>query len=65
MSAFQAAYALVALILFVLGIGFSLIDGMLLWAIVFFALGIILVLMKIMSGIAGWAERVTRKLGDE
>jgi len=65
MSAFDVAYTLVAMISFVLGIGFSIIDGMLLWAIMFFALGILIVLMRIMWGIAGWAENVTRKLGDE
>jgi len=64
MSAFQAVYTLVALFSFVLGIGFSFIDGMLLWAVLFFALGILIVLMKIMSNIAGWAENVTRELGN-
>ena len=65
MSTFQAAYALVALFSFVLGIGFSLIDGTLLWAILFFALGTMLVLMRIMWSIAGWADNVTKKLGDD
>ena len=64
MSYFQAVYALVALFSFVFGIGFSFIDGMLLWAILFFALGIILVLMRIMWNIAGFADNVVRKLGD-
>ena len=65
MSNFQAGYAFVAFFSFVLGIGFSLIDGMLLWAILFFTLGIILVLMRMMWNIAGWADRVVRKLGDD
>ena len=65
MSTFQAVYSLVALFSFVFGIGFSFIDGMLLWAILFFTLGILIVLMKIMSNIAGWAENITRKLGEE
>ena len=64
MSAFQAGYAFVALFSFVLGIGFSFIDGMLLWAILFFALGILIVLMKIMWNIAGFADNVVRKLGN-
>jgi len=64
MSAFQAAYTLVALFSFVLGIGFSIIDGMLLWAILFFTLGILIVLMKIMWNIAGFADKVVRKLGE-
>ena len=38
MSAFQAGYAFVTLLSLVLGIVFSLIDGMLLWAIAFFVL---------------------------
>ena len=65
MSAFQAAYAFVALISFVLGIVFSIIDGMLLWAVLFFALGIIIVLMKIAWDIAGFADNVVRKLSDD
>ena len=64
MSNFQAAYSLVALFSFVLGIGFSFIDGMLLWAILFFTLGILIVIMKIMWNIAGFADNVVRKLGD-
>jgi len=65
MSTFQAVYALVALFSFVLGIGFSFIDGMLLWEVLFFALGILIVLMKIMWSIAGWADNVVRKLGND
>jgi len=65
MSAFQAVYTLVALFSFALGIGFSFIDGMLLWAVLFFALGILIILMKIMWNIARFAENVTRKLGED
>ena len=65
MSNFQAGYTLVTLISFVFGIGFSFIDGMLLWAILFFALGILIVLMKIMWDLAGFADNVVRKLGRE
>ena len=64
MSAFQAAYTLVALFSFVLGILFSFIDGMLLWAVLFFALWILIVLMKIMWNIAGWADTQSRKYFD-
>ena len=65
MSNFQAAYSLVALFSFVFGIGFSFIDGMLLWGILFFTIGILIVIMKIMWNIAGWADNVTRKLGED
>ncbi len=65
MSTFQAAYALTALASFVLGIGFSFIDGMLLWAVLFFAFGVLVVLMRIMWSIAGWADNVARNLGDD
>jgi len=65
MSTFQAVYTLVALVSFVLGIGISFIDGMLLWAVLFFTLGILIVLMKIAWNIAGFAENVTRKLGED
>ena len=64
MSGFQAAYTLVAMISFVLGIVFAFIDGMLLWAVLFFTLGILIVLMKIMWNIAGFADNVIRKIGD-
>ena len=64
-SNFQAAYAFVALISFVLGTVFSIIDGMLLWAILFFALGIIIVLMKIVWNVAIFAENAIRKLRED
>ena len=65
MSTFQAGYAFVALISLVLGIVFFFIDGMLLWSIAFGALFIILVLFRMIWNISGWAENITRKLGDE
>jgi hypothetical protein len=63
MSYFQVGYTFVALFSFVSGIAFSFVDGMLLWAILCFTIGIFIVLMKIMWNIAGWAVNVTRKLG--
>ena len=65
MNNFEATYAFVGIISFILGIVFFFIDGMLLWSIGFFVLAIILVLFRIMWNIAGWAENVTRKLGDD
>lgn len=65
MSVFQTCYALVTIFSSVLGIIFTIIDGMLLWAIGFFVLAIMLVLFKIIWNVAGWTENVTRKLGDE
>ena len=65
MSDFQAAYAFVGIISFVLGIAFFFIDGMLLWSILFFSLVMILVLLRVTWNIAGWAENVTRKLGED
>jgi len=46
MSNFQAAYGFVGIISFVLGIIFFLIDGMLLWSILFIVLAIMLVLFR-------------------
>ena len=63
MGNFQAGYALFGLFSFVLGIIFFFIDGMFLWSIGFFVIAILLVLMKVMWGIAGWADNVTRNLG--
>ena len=65
MSNFQAAYAFTVIISFVLGMAFFFIDGMLLWSILFFVIVMILVLLKITWNIAGWAENVTRKLGED
>jgi len=65
MSTFQAGYTLLSLFSTVLGIIFVFIDGMLLWSILFFVLAIMLVLTKIIWNVAGWAENITQKLGDE
>ena len=65
MGTSQGVYALVTFLGILLGIVFFFIDGMLLWSIAFFSLGIILILLKIMWGISGWADNVTRKLGDD
>lgn len=65
MSSFHATYAFVTLLSFVLGIIFFFIDGMLLWSIGFFVLSIMLILIKVTWNIAGWAENVTRKLGED
>ncbi|MCH7559757.1 MAG: hypothetical protein IIC67_00050 [Thaumarchaeota archaeon] len=65
MSAFQAGYAFVALISFVLAIAFFFIDGMLLWSIGFIVLVMMLVLIRIIWNNAVWLENVTRKLGDD
>ena len=65
MSTFQATYSFVTLSSFVLGGIFFFIDEMLLWSIGFFVLAIMLVLIKVTWNIAGWAENVTRKLGED
>ena len=65
MSTFQAGYAFAALISFVLAIVFFWIDGMLLWSILFIVLAIMLVLIRMIWNLAGWADNVTRKLGDD
>jgi hypothetical protein len=61
MSNFQAGYALVGFFCFVLGIIFFFIDGMLLWSIGFIVIAITFILLKVMWGIATWADNVTRK----
>ena len=60
----SVVYAIVTFFGIFLGIVFFFVDGALLWSIGFFSLAIILVLIKIMWNIAGWAENVTRKLGE-
>ena len=65
MGTSQGVYALVTFFGIFLGIVFFFIDGMLLWSIGFFSLAMILVLLKVVWGIAGWADNVARKLGDD
>jgi len=65
MSNFQSGYALVGIFSSFLGIIFIIIDGMLLWAIGFFSLTIILVLIRIIWNNAVWADNILRKLGDD
>ncbi len=64
-SAFQTVFAFVAVMSMILGVIFIFVDGMLLHSIAFFVIGMMIILTKMMWGIAGWAENVTRKLGDE
>ncbi len=65
MSVFQTFFAFVAVISMILGVIFIFVDGMLLHSIAFFVIGMMIVLTKMMWGIAGWADNVTRKLGDD
>ena len=65
MNNFQVEYTVVISISFVLGIAFFFIDGMLLWSILSISLFIILILFRMIWNIAGWADRVTRKLGED
>jgi len=61
----KAILAAVALFGNFLGVVFLFIDGMLLWSIAFFVLGIGLIILMIMWDIAGWADNVTRKMGED
>ena len=65
MSNFQSFFALVAIISMILGVIFIFVDGMLLHSVTFFLISIMIILTKITWGIAGWADNVTRKLGEE
>jgi len=65
MSNAQTIYSLVGLFSTIFGIIFIFIDGMLLWSIGFFVLAIMLVLTRIIWNNAVWAEKVTRKWGED
>ncbi len=54
MSNFQTVFAFVSIISMILGVIFIFVDGMLLHSIAFFVIGIMIILTKIMWGIAGW-----------
>lgn len=47
----------------ILGVIFIFVDGMLLHSIVFFVIGMMIILTKIMWGIAGWADNAIRRMG--
>ena len=64
MGTSQGVYALVTFLGIFLGIILFFIDGMLLWAITFFIVGLVLIIFKVMWGVAGWADDVTRKMGN-
>jgi len=65
MSNFESFFAFVAILSMILGVIFIFVDGMLLHSIAFFVIGMVIVLTKIMWGIAGWADNVTRKMGGD
>jgi len=65
MGSSQGVYGFVGIISFVLAIVLFFIDGMILWSALFFSIVVILILIRIMWNIAGWAENVTRKMGDD
>ena len=65
MSSLQAGYSFVALLSLILGIVLFFVDGMFWWSLGFLILFMILAVLKVTWGIAGWAERVTRKMGEE
>ncbi len=65
MSNFQTVFAFIAVISMILGVIFIFVDGMLLHSIAFFVIGMMIVISKVMWGVSGWADNVTRKLGEE
>jgi hypothetical protein len=65
MSAGNGVYSLVAFFVIFFGVILFFIDGMLLWSIGFFSLGMILIILKAMWGIAGWADNAVRRMGDD
>jgi hypothetical protein len=64
MSDFEAGYVFVAFISLIFSIILFFLDGMLLYAIGFFFLFLILVIFKIMWGMAGWADSQKRRYFD-
>ena len=61
----KTVFAFVVVTSMILGVIFIFVDGMLLHSIAFFVIGMMIVLTKAIWGIAGWAENVTRKLGED
>jgi len=65
MGTSQVVYAFVVFIGISLGIVLFFIDGMLLWAIGFFVLGIFLIILMIIWDISGWVDNVVRNMGGD
>jgi len=65
MGTSQVVCAFVVFIGISLGIVLFFIDGMLLWAIGFFVLGIFLIILMIIWDISGWADNVVRNMGGD
>ncbi len=65
MSNFQTFFAFVAVISMILGVIFIFVDGMLLHSIAFFVIGMMIILTKMMWGIAGWADNATQRIGGD
>ncbi len=64
-STFQTVFAFVAVISMILGVVLIFVDGMLLNTIAFFVIGMMIILTKMMWGIAGWADNATRRIGGD
>ncbi len=65
MSTFQTFFAFIAIISMILGVVFIFVDGMLLHSIVFFVIGMMIILTKVMWEISGLADNVTRRIGGD
>ncbi len=64
-STFQTVFVFVAVISMILGVIFIFVDGMLLHSIAFFVIGMMIILTKMMWGVAGWADNATRRIGGD
>ncbi len=64
-STFQTVFAFIAIISMILGVIFIFVDGMLLHSIAFFVIGMMIILTKMMWGIAGWADNTTQRIGGD
>ena len=65
MSIFQTVFAFIAIMSMILGVIFIFVDGMMLHSIAFFVIGMMIMLTKVMWGVAGWADNATRRIGGD
>ncbi len=65
MSTFQIFFTVIAVMSMILGVVFIFVDGMLLHSIAFFVIGMMIILTKMIWGIAGWADNATRRIGGD
>lgn len=65
MSNFQTFFAFTSTLSMILGVVLIFVDGMLIYSIAFFVVGMTIILTKMMWGVAVWADNTTRRMSED